>query len=88
MRSPSSTARFVTRPIVSALMLTNFFGWILPDAETSASRSRDLIVSTLTVTPSTRLNLKLAKAIAPRMTTTPAPISSFFLPVMPPPSGS
>ena len=33
-RSPSSTARSVTRPIVSALMLTNRFGWILPDAET------------------------------------------------------
>ena len=76
----------MTRPIVSALMLTERFGWILPEAETIASRSRVLIASALTVTPSTRLNLKLANAIAPRMTTIPTPMSSFFLPVMPPPS--
>ena len=72
--------------MVSALILTDRFGWILPDAETSASRSRALTPSTLTVTPSTRLNLKLANAMAPRMTTIPTPMSSFFVPVMPPPS--
>ena len=42
-RSPSFTARFTTRPGVSALIFTRRFGWILPDADTTASRSRDLI---------------------------------------------
>ena len=46
--------------MVSALMLTSRFGWILPDADTIASRSRFLIVSMWTVTPSSRLNLTLA----------------------------
>ena len=48
-RSPSLTASCVTRPIVWALMLTVFFGSILPDAETIASRSRFWMVSTVTV---------------------------------------
>ena len=37
---PSSTASSTTRPIVSALMLTVVRAWILPEAETMASRSR------------------------------------------------
>ncbi len=50
--------------MVSALMLTDRVGWILPEAETSASRFCFLIVSVLTVTPSVRLNLRFAKTIA------------------------
>lgn len=38
-----------------ALMLTTFSGSILPDAETSASRSRRWIVSAVTVVPVCRL---------------------------------
>ena len=48
-RSPSLTARSTTRPDVSALMLTNRFGWILPEAETTASRSRARMDSTVTI---------------------------------------
>ena len=59
-RSPSLTARSVTRPIVSALMFTSRFGWIFPDAETIASSRRFLIVSVVTATPVSRLNLTLA----------------------------
>jgi hypothetical protein len=36
--SPSLMASSVTRPIVSALMFTERFGWIFPEAETIASQ--------------------------------------------------
>jgi hypothetical protein len=51
MRSPSCTARLTTRPGVSAAMLTSRLGWIFPDAETIASRSRVLITSVVTDKP-------------------------------------
>ena len=38
----------MTRPIVSALMFTSRFGWIVPDADTMASRSRATTVSAVT----------------------------------------
>ena len=41
-------------------MLTKRFGWILPDAETIAFRSRFWMDSVFTATPSTRLKRKLA----------------------------
>ena len=77
-RWPSSTARSVTRPIVSALMLTSRFGWILPDADTIASRCRFFTGSVVTSSPSVRLNLKLANAIAPRTSTTTTAITIFL----------
>ena len=78
----------MTRPLVSALMFTNRFGWILPDADTIASSLRFCTASVFTVMPSVRLNRKLANATAPSTTTTPAPIRTFFLRLMPPPLGS
>ncbi len=77
-RSPSFTARSVTRPMVSALMLTSRFGWILPEADTIASRCRFLTGSVVTLMPSVRLNLTLANAIAPRTSTTPTPMMIFL----------
>ena len=40
--------------MVSELMLTCVFAWILPDAETTASRSRFWIFSVVTVLPVSR----------------------------------
>src|SRR5262249_8047908 len=59
-------------------MLTRWCGWILPDAETIAFRSRVLMASTLTDVPSWRLNLMLTNTIAPRTTAIPAPIRIFL----------
>jgi hypothetical protein len=73
----------VTRPIVSALMFTSRFGWILPDAFTIASSRRFLIASVVTSIPVLRLNFTLAYAIPPSTTTIPAPIRIFFFPLMP-----
>src|SRR5688572_4155593 len=60
-------------------MFTNSFGWILPDADTSASRFRFWMASTLTVTPVVRLNRMFANAMAPRISTIPTPMKIFFL---------
>jgi hypothetical protein len=54
--------RFTTLPIVSALMLTDCFGWILPLAETMDSRSRASIFSNGDRAPVVRLNPRLAYA--------------------------
>ncbi len=64
MRSPSLTARLTTRPTVSLLTLTVRFAWILPDADTMASRSRVLIVSVVTVSPLSFLKYRLAPTTA------------------------
>ena len=77
-RSPSFTARLVTRPIVSALMFTERFGWIVPDAETIASSRCFLIGSTLIVTAFDRLNARLATTIATSAITMTAPMMIFF----------
>ncbi len=87
-RSPSLTARSVTRPLVSALMFTNRFGWILPEADTIASSLRFFTASVFTVTPSVRLNLKFANATPPRTTRTPTPITIFFFRLISPPERS
>ena len=58
-------------PTVSALMLTSRFGWILPDAETIASRSRVLIASVVTVEPLSCLKYRLAPTTAAPTSTTP-----------------
>ena len=84
-RSPSLTARSVTRPLVSALMFTKRFGWILPEADTIASSLRFFTASVFTVMPTVRLNLKFANATPPRTTRTPTPIRIFFLPAHFPP---
>src|SRR5262245_46040362 len=78
MRSPSLTARLTTRPVVSAVMLTRRLGWILPDADTIASRSRVLTVSVVTVTPFSRLKYRLAPTMAAATRTTAIPMSTFF----------
>ena len=49
-------------PMLSALMLTERFGWILPEAETIDSRSRAWMASTVTSLPVVSLNAKLAYA--------------------------
>src|SRR5688572_17720369 len=69
-RSPSCTPSRVTRPIVWALMLTVFFGSILPDAETMASRSRFWIVSTVTSVPVSPRRANAAIAAPPAISST------------------
>ena len=87
-RSPSLTASSVTRPLVSALMFTKRFGWILPDADTIASSLRFFTASVFTVMPSVRLNRKFANATPPSTTPGPAPIRIFFLRLIRPPKAA
>ena len=68
----------MTRPIVWALMLTVFFGSILPDAETIASRSRFWIVSTVTVMPVSPRRANAAAAPPPATSSTTT-IQNHFL---------
>ena len=64
--------------MVWALMLTVFFGSILPDADTIASRSRFWIVSTVTVVPVSPRRANAAAA-PPPITTNTTTIQNHFL---------
>ena len=77
-RSPSFTARFTTRPIVSALMFTDRLGSIVPDADTTASRLRFCTFSALTTVALERRYFRLTKASAPSTTSTPMTMKTFL----------
>src|SRR5262245_35813098 len=66
--------------MVSALMLTVVRAWILPDAETMASRSRFWTFSMVTSLPGSRLSQTLPATAPPRTTATTEPMMT-FLPV-------
>ena len=68
----------MTRPIVSAPMLTVVRAWILPEAETIASRSRFRIFSVVTVLPGVRFSHTLPATAPPRTTTATTPMMTFF----------
>ena len=85
-RSPSSTARSVTRPIVSALMFTERFGWILPEAETTASSVALLDPLGVDRDAFDPLELEVREGNGAEDDDHTKPMNSFFLPVMPPPS--
>ncbi len=69
-------------PTVSALIWTDFLGWILPLAETMASRSRRSIFSAVTCAPVLRLNAKFAYTIPPSTATPTAAMTTFFVRLM------
>jgi hypothetical protein len=75
---PSSTASRVTRPITSALMFTDRLGWIFPEADTMASRSRAATASTVTVFPCVLRKAKFAQTTAPPIARTATPPITLF----------
>ena len=68
----------VIRPVMSALMSTFFFGWILPLAVTAATRSRRPTVSKRTSTPFSRFALALTMIRTTTSTPIPPPSSTLF----------
>ena len=70
--------------MVWALMLTVFFGSILPDADTMASRSRFWIVSTVTMVPVSPRLAKYAATPPPASNNTITTRTHFFRNTMPP----
>ncbi len=66
------------RPVMSALMSTFFFGWILPLAVTAATRSRRPTFSKRTSTPRSRRAPALITTSTAINTTAPVPTSSLL----------
>ena len=64
--------------MVSALMLTVVRAWILPEAETMASRSRACTFSMVTALPGVRFIQTLPAAAPPSRTTATTPMMTFF----------
>ena len=58
-------------------MLTRLFGWIFPDADTTASRSRALMTSVVTDRPVSRLYQRLAATTAAPTRRTPSAMKIF-----------
>ena len=64
--------------MVSALMLTVVRAWILPEAETMASRSRVCTFSMVTGLPGVRFIQTLPATAPPSTTTATTPMMTFF----------
>src|SRR6266513_3485221 len=77
-KSPSRTAIFVIRPVMSADTSTFFLGWILPLAVTAATRSFRPTVSKRTSIPLSRFALALTKISTITKAPIPLPNSTLF----------